>query len=360
MDLQSFVREDLFQGCTMLYLHGFASSGQNGTVRSLRTLLPRCRVLAPDLPHSPAECMPMLEDLCAREAPDIIVGTSMGGLYALLLGGYDRLVVNPALHLDETIPKHFGLGRQTYHSPRLDGAESFLVTKGLVEEFAQLGRRCFAQAGGSVPHPHWRGEAAYGDDRDHVWGLFGIHDPFVDNYDEFADHYPRAIRFDAEHYLNDKALVHGAMPVLQRIDDARTGRTRRSVMVAFEDVLCDVERSRARGLDGLDMEPVNAASKGIAALSRTYDVYCLAGVPQRSGTAADLPRLWCGKWIGVPLWDRVVLSGRKDLVLGDYLLDAHPDWGRGEDFMGTTLEFGKDPLRDWNDVLEYFSRLGGQ
>ena len=39
---------ELMAGKTVLYVHGFASSGQSGTVERLRTVLPEARVVAPD------------------------------------------------------------------------------------------------------------------------------------------------------------------------------------------------------------------------------------------------------------------------------------------------------------------------
>ena len=48
------------------------------------------------------------------------------------------------------------------------------------------------------------------------------------------------------------------------------------------------------------------------------------------------------------------------MVLGDYLIDRHPDRLGAGDFMGTVLHFGEDPFRTWDEVLTYFDRLGGQ
>ena len=39
---------DIMKGKKILYVHGFASSGQSGTVTLLRTLLPSATVIAPD------------------------------------------------------------------------------------------------------------------------------------------------------------------------------------------------------------------------------------------------------------------------------------------------------------------------
>ena len=67
---------------TVLYCHGFASSGQSGTVTRLREVMPQAKVIAPDLPVHPAEAIALLRNICQQERPDLIIGTSMGGMYA--------------------------------------------------------------------------------------------------------------------------------------------------------------------------------------------------------------------------------------------------------------------------------------
>ena len=85
MELYEYARPDIMAGKTILYLHGFASSGQNGTVRAMTTLLPETRIIAPDIPVEPQEALTFLNDLCAKENPDLIIGASMGGMYAELV-----------------------------------------------------------------------------------------------------------------------------------------------------------------------------------------------------------------------------------------------------------------------------------
>ena len=79
----------------ILYLHGFASSGNNGSVKLLRSLLPDVEFISPDIPVEPAEALPFLQELCAKEDPDLVIGTSMGGMYAEQLTGRYRILVNP-------------------------------------------------------------------------------------------------------------------------------------------------------------------------------------------------------------------------------------------------------------------------
>ena len=200
-----------FEGKTILYVHGFASSGQTGTARSLATMLPKARILAPDLPTEPLEVMPLLRSLVEQEQPALIIGTSMGGFFAEQLYGTPRILVNPAFEIAETIrtSPSMGLGRHEFLNPRRDGQKDFLVTKHTIEDFRQASLHSFEQAPA---------------DGEIVFGLFGRHDPVVHTQPIFARHYRHAIWFEGEHRLNDSVLIHAIMPIVRRLSDRLEGR----------------------------------------------------------------------------------------------------------------------------------------
>ena len=320
----------MMEGKTILFVHGFASSGANGTVRHLRELLPDCRIVAPDLPVAPEEALSLLKDLCGKEAPDLIIGTSMGGMFAEQLSGYDRILVNPAFHLADTLLKNNGLGRQEFHSPRSGGETSFMVTKALLEEYRTVSARCFT------------GEPETG----RVWGLFGIHDTMVDCFDEFYAHYPQEIRFDGEHYLNDHAIQSGLLPLIRRIDDRQEARSRKVVLISMDHVLRDTRNG----------EPLGEAVKAFRHLSEAYEtyVYCRERYNEPDRWGDDVR--WAERYLGVYAWDRVLAGNRPGLLLGDYWIAPQDE----EDFMGTVMVFGMEPFRNWNEVMTFFDRLGGQ
>lgn len=66
----------------ILYLHGYGSSGQSSTVEFLKKALPNDLITAPDIPVDPAEALPFLMQLCDEKRFSVIIGTSMGGMYA--------------------------------------------------------------------------------------------------------------------------------------------------------------------------------------------------------------------------------------------------------------------------------------
>ena len=49
---------------------------------------------------------------------------------------------------------------------------------------------------------------------------------------------------------------------------------------------------------------------------------------------------------------RVIITHRKDLVMGDYLIDDSGNNGASE-FKGEWIRFGSERFPDWNAVLEY-------
>ena len=134
---------DLMAGKKILYVHGFGSSARSGTVIRIQSALPNAEVIAYDLPLHPAEAMELLHRVCNEQQPDLIIGTSMGGMYAEMLYGYDRILVNPAFQMGKTMHEHNMMGKQTFQNLRADGVQEFIVTKALVKEYKDITEQCF-------------------------------------------------------------------------------------------------------------------------------------------------------------------------------------------------------------------------
>ena len=94
---------DLMSGKKIMYVHGFLSSAQSGTVKMLQELMPNATLVAEDIPVHPEEAIEMLQKMAETEQPDLIIGTSMGGMYTELLKGFDRILVNPAFEMGNTM-----------------------------------------------------------------------------------------------------------------------------------------------------------------------------------------------------------------------------------------------------------------
>lgn len=325
---------EIMKGKKILYVHGFSSSGQSGTVVKIREMLPGATVVAPDLPLHPAEAMDLLHHTCETENPDLIIGTSMGGMYAEMLYGYDRILVNPAFQMGDTMLKHGMLGKNTFLNPRQDGVQEFIVTKALVEEYKEITAKCFAGVTDE-------------ESRDRVYGLFGDEDPVVHTRDLFSQHYRNAISFHGEHRMNDKILLHSVLPVVQWIDDRQERRERPIIYVSI-DTLRD-----ARG------NQMSSAMKAFRYLFEHYAMYIVAPSPAYNPEYIAEVMRWAEDVVNVPAWQHLVFTNRKDLIYGDYLIDPSEEYGAA-DFMGTLIKFGSDTFKTWEEIIEFFSRLGGQ
>lgn len=320
----------LMAGKKLLYVHGFASSAQSGTVNLLRTLLPDAEVVAEDLPLHAAEAMQLLRELCDSHKPSLIVGSSAGGMMAEQLKGYDRILVNPAFQMGETMLKNGMLGKMTYQNPRRDGVQEFMVTKALVKEYAELTEQCFSDI--------------TEEERSRVYGMFGDKDPVVHTFDLFHSHYPQAIRFHGEHRLVDKVALHYLIPVIRWVDDRQEGRERPVVYIA-EGAL----------MDGYG-KPRPSLHKAYELLLEHYQVYIVASAPTNAHAAIGKAQEWTEEWLSAPAYDRLIFVNQLQLLYGDYLIDTA---AHGE-FMGTTIRLGSDEFKSWDDIITFFERLGGQ
>lgn len=187
----------------LLYVHGFASSGSSGTVMTLRRHLSTWRVIAPDLPVDPFESLELLRTIVAEEQPNVVLGTSMGGMYVQQLWGVPRIIVNPSFEMSRSLL--FGkMGRNKYMSKRKDGATEFRIDKTVIERFKQMEKQQF--------------EGVNDDERELVTALFGDKDPVVNFYSLVAGLYgeERCFRFSGEHRLNDEIVKKVVIPLLEK------------------------------------------------------------------------------------------------------------------------------------------------
>lgn len=190
----------------ILYIHGFSSAGSTGTATLMRNMLYEkdVRVVSPDVPVSPLEALQFLKDFAAQEQPDLIIGTSMGGMYAEQLRGYKRILVNPSFHMARLLTFR-GLGNYDFQNKRADGATRFKVDKQMIAEFKEVEKLSFK---GLTP-----------EDKKNVYGLFGRNDPTVHTQDDYTKVYGKEhfVVFEGEHRLNDKVLKHDVLPIIMEI-----------------------------------------------------------------------------------------------------------------------------------------------
>ena len=168
-----------------------------GTKAENRTL-----VVAPDIPVDPVEALPLLKELAEREQPALIIGTSMGAMYAQQLHGFERICVNPSFAISRKFDVLY-VGKHRWLNKRRDGATEFHVTKAIIQHFQEMEAHQF-EGGDEV-------------DRIFCHGLFGDEDEIgLPWRDEFERHYPGMSHvFHGGHRMNAEIVHEVLIPFIR-------------------------------------------------------------------------------------------------------------------------------------------------
>ena len=107
----------------VLYIHGFCSSAQTGTVGRLREVFhDTCEVHAIDVNHHPVESIRRIEEYVAEHGIELLMGTSLGGFYTLCADvTCPKVAVNPATNPEVMLNHPDMMGHLRYFNPRQDG-----------------------------------------------------------------------------------------------------------------------------------------------------------------------------------------------------------------------------------------------
>lgn len=109
-----------------------------------------------------------------------------------------------------------------------------------------------------------------------------------------------------------------------------------------------------------DPDPIDGAVNGVLQLhnSGKYELFVATAAPWGNPPAAMDKRFWIEKHFGNLFHKRLFITHRKDLLIGNYLVDD--SLGNGaKDFKGTLLRFGTDyktglinKYPTWDDLLK--------
>lgn len=100
------------------------------------------------------------------------------------------------------------------------------------------------------------------------------------------------------------------------------------------------------------LEFIHGAKESVNKLKDSYEIYFL------STPMCAIPESYMGKrvWIRDKFGDwadrRLILTHRKDLCIGDYLIDDRKKNG-AENFRGEHIHFGTEKFPNWDSVLKY-------
>ena len=107
------------------------------------------------------------------------------------------------------------------------------------------------------------------------------------------------------------------------------------------------------GLFGL-MKPMSGALDAMHELQKHFDLFILSTAPWKNPSAWSDKVSWVTKYLDDVFHKRIVITHRKDLCQGDYLIDDRGKNGTS-DFTGEWIEFGSEKFPDWNSVLDYLN-----
>ena len=100
------------------------------------------------------------------------------------------------------------------------------------------------------------------------------------------------------------------------------------------------------------MDPVDGAIESFNLLAEHYDTFILSTAPWNNPSAWSDKCIWVKKHLGDKAYKRLIISHRKDLNRGDYLIDDRQKNG-ASDFEGELILFGSERFKDWQAVIKY-------
>jgi len=104
------------------------------------------------------------------------------------------------------------------------------------------------------------------------------------------------------------------------------------------------------------MRPLPGAIDAYKELAKIFDTFILSTAPWLNPSAWQHKLEWVhehfGEDKGTVAYKRLILTHRKDLNRGDFLVDDRPNNGAAE-FQGEWIQFGSDEFPDWPTVVDY-------
>lgn len=115
----------------ILYIHGYLSGANGSTANKLREKYKGIyEVITPEVTCNPVESLEIINKAIEEYKPMVIIGSSMGGFYALACESRDipLILINPLLVFDEEQQSPFLCKELPYHCKRNDGRTSSIFT----------------------------------------------------------------------------------------------------------------------------------------------------------------------------------------------------------------------------------------
>ena len=191
-------------------------------------------------------------------------------------------------------------------------------------------------------------KAKYAGRLDEIPGLFGKMKPMegaVEAVRELQKHYDLFILSTAP-WKNPSAWSDKVEWVTKYLDDVFHKR----MVITYAGRLDEIP-----GLFG-KMKPMEGAVEAVRELQKHYDLFILSTAPWKNPSAWSDKVEWVTKYLDDVFHKRMVITHRKDLCKGDYLIDDRAKNG-ASDFEGEWIEFGSEKFPDWASVLDYLNAV---
>ena len=147
---------------------------------------------------------------------------------------------------------------------------------------------------------------------------------------------------------------------------------KRIVYIDMDGVLCDYVGAKRDALESspniiypqsqhgffTNLQPIAGAVASwykLLYLSKVYDPYILTAPSLPNPMSYTEKRVWVERYLGKDAVGRLIISPRKDLSKGDFLIDDNLK-GRGQDkFEGELIHFGSQKFDCWDTIITYLN-----
>ena len=188
----------------IFYVHGIGSSGGGNTVEMIKKYFNDDIVISPDIPVDPIEAY----DFIKRSAGDcdLVIGTSLGGFYTMMIPGVYKILIDPAINADETVENVIGIGEHEFLRKRENNEKTYVVDKNFINKLRELKDNFFT----NYFDYEYKNE---------TYGIFGRYDTVTDERDTFLNKW-RKYRFyedDFGHRMTEDVFTRTVLPIIKEI-----------------------------------------------------------------------------------------------------------------------------------------------
>lgn len=119
-----------------MYIHGFASGAASTSSLTVAKRITGYDWIKPELPLNPYDALNLLNEYAVAFRPELIVGTSMGGMFACFVNApwAIKAVINPAMEMDRSL-RRIGYGKFDFLCHREDGIQCGVIDEPLVRSY---------------------------------------------------------------------------------------------------------------------------------------------------------------------------------------------------------------------------------